>query len=372
MDYYIKLSNDNNCIKIIFAGDWVVENLEKIIIDLNRINFCDKTCVVVDISKLRNIDVSGAYVLKKYIDDLKSKNIITQFIGETEKHKKIFELIQFNLQDLKFNLKSKKFYFFYIIGKSISNSINDIILFISFLGEIIVNLFNICIKSGRIRWNEILYEIENTGVYAIPIVSLVAILSGVVISYQGAAQLSKFGANIFIVDLIGLSIAREMSPLLTSIMVAGRSGSSYTARIGSMMLNDEIDALRIIGISPIELLVIPKFFAMIISLPLLIFIADIVGIGSGLFISHILLNLNFHTLIFRLKSTLSITSFLIGILKGPIFSIPIVFISCFRGFQVKNNSEELGLYTTMSVVNTIFFVIIIDALLSIVFQKLGI
>ncbi len=152
--------------------------------------------------------------------------------------------------------------------------------------NLLLHFFYVLFGKLKIRFNEIFYEVENSGVYAIPIVSLVGLLSGIVLSYQGAAQLEKFGANIFIVDLISLSISREMAPLLTSIMVAGRSGSSYTARIGSMMLNQEIDSLKIIGVSPMELLVVPKLIAMLISLPLLIFIADLVGIGSGIYLSH--------------------------------------------------------------------------------------
>ncbi len=373
MDNFLRLNTFNkDSVKVLLIGKWVLSSLDEILKEIRSLRLEDYTHIFFDLSGVMGLDVSGAYVFKSLVEGLRKQKKHVEIYNISNNYLNLLELIQNNQTELDSELKNNKLIFLLKIGEHFYNLLGDIVFFLSFFGEICLTFFRLLIKPKKIRWKEVLYEIENTGVYAVPIVALVAVLSGIVISYQGAAQLSKFGANIFIVDLIGLSIAREMSPLLTSIMVAGRSGSSYTARIGSMILNDEIDALRTIGISPIELLVMPKFFAMIICLPLLIFVADIVGIGGGLFISHMLLNLNFHTLIFRLKSSLSITSFLIGILKGPIFAIPIVFISCFRGFHVKNSSEELGKYTTMSVVNTIFFVIILDALLSIIFQKIGI
>jgi len=356
--------------EINLKGNLVIETLHKLFDFFHNLKFSFSE-VSFDCSNLINLDISGGFALKKILSEFKEKGIIVNVKNLDPKFMRIMDMVETTSCETDFFKKNVENNILYKIGLFVFKLKDDVIDFLSFLGEIVVTFFYVIIGKYRFRMNEIFYELENSGVYAIPIVSLVGLLSGVVLSYQGAAQLEKFGANIFIVDLISLSIAREMAPLLTSIMVAGRSGSAYTARIGSMMLNQEIDSLRIIGISPTELLVIPKLIAMLISLPLLIFIADVVGIGSGIYLSHFLLNLDFTTMLIRLKTSLSLTSFLIGILKGFIFAIPIVLISCYRGFSVRYNSDELGIKTTMSVVNTIFVVIVIDAILSIVFQKLG-
>lgn len=369
-NFTIDVSYKQSKCEIYLKGNLVIESIQKLFDYFYKLKFnFNEVCF--DCSNLSHLDISGGFALKRIFRELENKNITVYIKNLDDKYKRIMDLAEATLAEVNFTEKKDKNGILYNIGSFVFKFKDDVIDFLSFFGEIVVTLFYLIIGKFRIRINEIFYELENSGLYAIPIVSLVGLLSGIVLSYQGAAQLEKFGANIFIVDLISLSIAREMAPLLTSIMVAGRSGSAYTARIGSMMLNQEIDSLRIIGISPTELLVIPKLIAMFICLPLLIFIADIVGIGSGIYLSHFLLDLDFTTMLIRLKTSLSLTSFLIGLFKGFIFAIPIVLISCYRGFSVRYNSDELGIKTTMSVVNTIFVVIMIDAILSIVFQKLG-
>ncbi len=350
-------------------GHWVVSNLDNIKDMIKKLNLKEEK-LIIDCSNIQKMDISGAYLIKKIINNFKKKKINVSIEGIKQDYKALLDIVEVDLE-LKFP-KRNKLDFLQNIGKYFVDIIFEIICFLSYLGEIINVIFITILNPKKIRIKEILYEIEYTGVYATLIVALVGMLVGIVLAYQGATQLSRFGASIFIVDLISLSITREMAPLLTAIMVAGRSGSSYTASIGSMVLNQEIDSLKIIGIHPLELLVIPKLIAMMIVLPLLIFICDVVGIASGIYLSNIILNLDMTTLIVRLKTTLPLTSFFIGILKGPIFAMPIVLISCFRGFCVKKDSEELGINTTKSVVSTIFTVIIIDAVLSIVFQKLGV
>lgn len=356
-------------IVISFKGDWIVENLNKAKDIIEQLSFKEKK-ITVDLAHINKIDITGAFLIKKIIAKLNNKMSEVKVIGLRHDYEMLFNIIDIDIQS--HQSKKDKFQFLYNIGENIVNSITEVINFLSFFGEIFHTILKSILKPKKIRIKEILYEIEYTGVYAIPIVALVGMLVGVVIAYQGAAQLSRFGASIFIIDLISLSITREMAPLLTAIMVAGRSGSAYTASIGSMVLNQEVDSLKIIGIHPLELLVIPKVIAMVISLPLLIFISDVIGIVSGIYLANLVLNIDITTLIIRLKTTMPLSSFFIGIIKGPIFAVPIVLISCFRGFSVKKDSEELGINTTKSVVSTIFIVIIIDAILSIVFQKLGI
>ena len=190
------------------------------------------------------------------------------------------------------------------------------------------------------------------------------------IAYQGADQLQRFGANIYIADLVGLAMLRELSPLLTAIIVAGRSGSAYAAQIGTMKVTEEIDALRTIGISPQELLVLPKMLALIIALPLLTVFADVTGIIGGMIMARSKLDVSFDIFIDRLGDAVSLSSFLTGIVKAPVFAAIIALVGCFQGFQVGGSADSVGRQTTLSVVQAIFLVILTDALFSVVFNWL--
>jgi phospholipid/cholesterol/gamma-HCH transport system permease protein len=194
---------------------------------------------------------------------------------------------------------------------------------------------------------------------------------GVVIAYQGADQLQRFGANIFIADLVGLSMLRELSPLLTAIIVAGRSGSAYAAQIGTMKISEEIDALRTIGIGPQELLVQPKILALVIALPLLTVYADVAGVLGGMLMASSMLDISFSVFLDRLEDALSLSSFLTGIIKAPVFAVIIALVGCFQGFQVSGSADSVGRQTTVSVVQSIFLVIVADALFSVIFNWLN-
>ena len=210
------------------------------------------------------------------------------------------------------------------------------------------------------------------GFDALPITGLLCFLMGVVIAYQGATQFRRYGANIFVVDLVGLAMLRELSPLLTAIIVAGRSGSAYAAQIGTMKVTEEIDALRTVGIAPIELLVLPKILALTIALPLLTVYADILGVVGGMMMARSELDVTYLDFMDRLQYALRISDFAVGIGKAPIFAGIIAVVGCFQGFQVSGDAKSVGRRTTISVVQSIFLVIVADSLFSVVFNYLGI
>lgn len=241
---------------------------------------------------------------------------------------------------------------------------------LSFLGASAMALMRALAHPQRIRWRSILYNLQTTGVAALPITGLLSFLLGIVIAYQGAEQLRRVGANIYIADLVGLSMVRELSPLITAIIIAGRSGSAYAAQIGTMKVTEEIDALRTIGIGSFDLLVLPKVIALVIALPLLTVYTDIMGILGGMVMARAQLDVGFSTFIDRLEEAVSLTSFLIGIGKAPVFAVIIALVGCYQGFQVNGSAESVGRQTTVSVVQSIFLVILVDALFSIVFSWL--
>ena len=241
-----------------------------------------------------------------------------------------------------------------------------------FIGETFASLLGSVIHPKRIRWRPILFNIRSAGLDALPIVGLMSFLLGIVVAYQGAGQLRQYGANIFVADLVGLSMLREFAPLITAIIVAGRSGSAYAAQIGTMVVTEEIDAMRTIGISPQEMLVLPKLVALIMALPLLTVFADVMGVFGGMLMARSQLDVEFVEFLDRFVKAVSPTAFMLGIGKAPLFAAIIVMIGCYQGFKTKGGADSVGRQTTRSVVQSIFLVIVADALFSIVFSMLNI
>jgi phospholipid/cholesterol/gamma-HCH transport system permease protein len=220
----------------------------------------------------------------------------------------------------------------------------------------------------RFRWRVLLANLQIDGLNAMPIIGLLSFLMGIVIAYQGSEQLKTFGANIFIVDLVGISLLREIAPLLTAILVAGRSGSAYTAQIGTMTVTEELDAMRSLGMSPMSLLVIPRALALIIALPLLTVFADAVGVFGGMLIALSQLGVTFTEFLNRFEYAIVLRHYLIGIGKTPVFAGIIALVGCYQGFQVFGGVDSVGRHTTISVVQAIFLVIVTDAFFSILFS----
>ena len=355
------------------SGDWTSDALVNATVIMDQ--FCRQHHSVTihwDMSNVERIDSAGVMLFIHYYDLLKSNHCNIKVIGAKSEHERMYRLLRkYTSKDTR---KPADFYSVFLkpldsIGKSSVAFILDITSFLAFVGENFVNLLYSLLHPRSIRFGAIVKNIEEAGLRAIPIVALTSFLIGVVIAYQGAVQLEKFGANIFIVDMIGISITRE---LITAIVVAGRTGSSYTAQLGVMKLTEEIDAMRTMGFEPHRFLVLPRILALMISLPLLIFFADIIGIAAGMLISHLHLHISFTEFIQRLQSVLDIKHVWIGICKGPFFAWLIAAIGCYRGFQVSKSTESIGRYTTISVVNAIFLVIACDALFSVLLTELGI
>jgi phospholipid/cholesterol/gamma-HCH transport system permease protein len=241
---------------------------------------------------------------------------------------------------------------------------------VDFFGRIVTVFGEAGGRPGALRVPSLVRHIYETGITAIPIVSLIAFLISVIVAYLGAQQLSRFGANIFVVDLVTISVLREMGVLLTAIIVAGRSGSAFAAEIGVMQLNEETDALRAMGMNPIEVLVVPRILALVIALPLLTIIADAMGLAGGGLLSLLNLHIPLPQFTNRMRESLSSTTFWAGLIKAPVFAVLIGMVSAYRGMQVRESARELGRLTTVAVVQSIFMVILADALFAILFVKI--
>ena len=241
---------------------------------------------------------------------------------------------------------------------------------LGFFGRIATVLGAGLSRPRALRFPSIVRHLHETGVTAIPIVSLIAFLISVVVAYLGAQQLARFGATIFVVDLVTIAVLREMGVLLTAIIVAGRSGSAFAAEIGVMQLNEETDALRAMGLNPIELLVVPRVVALMIALPLLTVVADAMGLAGGGLLSLVQLHIPPAQFVTRLREALSPTTFWSGLVKAPVFALLIGMVGSYRGMQVRESARELGRLTTMAVVQSIFLVIFADALFAILFVQI--
>lgn len=257
------------------------------------------------------------------------------------------------------------------IGRGVVRQGRNIASFIGFLGQVLVVLALTLIGRRRLRVHAVIHQAEAIGVSALGIVGLLLFLVGLVVAQQGAVQLRQFGAEIFTVNLIGRSTTRELGILLTAIMVAGRSGSAFAAQIGSMKLNQEIDALRTIGLDPIEVLVIPRVIAASLMLLGLAFYGVICAlIAGGLFV-WVELDLPPGAYLLRLQEVTPLSDFVIGMIKAPVFGFIIALMGCFHGFNVTGNAESVGTSTTQAVVESIFVVIVFDALFAFFFSFLG-
>jgi phospholipid/cholesterol/gamma-HCH transport system permease protein len=241
---------------------------------------------------------------------------------------------------------------------------------VGFFGRIVAVMGEALRRPQAWRVPSLVRHVYETGITAIPIVALIAFLISVIVAYLGAQQLSKFGANIFVVDLVTISVLREMGVLLTAIIVAGRSGSAFAAEIGVMQLNEETDALRAMGLNPVEVLVVPRVLALVIALPLLTIIADAMGLAGGGLLSLVNLHIPLPQFTSRLRESLAPTTFWAGLIKAPVFAVLIGMVGAYRGMQVRESARELGRLTTVAVVQSIFMVILADALFAIFFVQI--
>jgi phospholipid/cholesterol/gamma-HCH transport system permease protein len=257
------------------------------------------------------------------------------------------------------------------LGEWIAETGRTLLGLLDFFGATLIGFFNVIKRPKRFRVNAVVQRFDVVGVRALGIIGLMSFLIGIVIAQQGSVQLAQFGAEIYTINLIGRITVRELGTLMTAIMVAGRSGSAFAAQLGTMKITEEIDAMRTIGVSPIEALVIPRIIAAVVMMPLLAFWAMLLAlIGGGMFV-WLSLSIPPLTYVQRLQEVIPITDMWVGLIKAPVFGFIIALAGCFQGMLVQGNSEEVGLKTTTAVVQSIFLVIVLDAVFAVFFSSVG-
>jgi len=358
-------------IRISLRDDWTFANLGRLQQILDEISLTTERRVDFRCEGLREFDLAGAWLLYEKSMDYEELGIKTRFEGFRSSHLKFLEHI--------IDLAARKEYVPGFFDPQPSHYFRDgmrkiganTIEAVDSVGYIARAVLDGIRRPSRLVIGEAIRQVHACGVAAIPIVTMVCFLMGVVLAYQSARQLEQFGANIFMVDLVSNAIFRELGVLLAAIMVAGRSGSAFAAALGTMKLTEEVDALRVMGLNPNQVLIIPRILGLVVALPLLTVFADAAGLLGGAFIGATVLDISGFAFTERLAVAVDVNDVLVGLSKAPVFAFLIAVTGTLRGMQVKGSAEELGRLTTVAVVQSIFLIIVADAIFTVVYSRIG-
>jgi len=349
-------------------GDWALSQLSSLERQILLLPVREDSSVICDAGDIATMDTGGAWILWRTLKRFEQKGCRVDLRGLSPDLYALMQTAARNWPGAEPLTHPAHAGWFDKIGRFMAHYVPLAKAALAFLGESSAASISLMLRPKQIRWRMLIHNLQIDGFNALPITGLLTFLMGVVIAYQGSEQLKTFGAHIFIVDLVGISLLREIAPLVTAILVAGRSGSAYTAQIGTMRVTEELDALRTLGISPMSLLVLPRVLALVISLPLLTVFADVVGVLGGMLISWNQLGITFTEFLNRFEYAIALRHYLIGIGKTPVFAVIIGLVGCHQGFQVTGGVDNVGRQTTVSVVQAIFLVIVTDAFFSILFS----
>jgi phospholipid/cholesterol/gamma-HCH transport system permease protein len=363
-------ANENRILYL--EGAWVAsyaDQVESRALDLERMSASGP--MVLDLQRLVALDTLGALLLNRTIAILAAKGSPVRVQGASKEAAVLLAEITYAPPLASKNSEMSKLVgLLSDIGESVVNAGHDVAKSTDFLGQVIAVIARLFLKPHRIRLTSIVAQLEHVAFRGVPIIILISFLVGAIVSQQGIFQLNRFGASTFAVNLIGILVLRELGVLLTSIMVAGRSGSAFTAELGSMKMREEIDALRVMGLDPIEILVVPRVIALLVGLPILTFVSDMSALAGGGVVAWIYGGMGIDVYLERLKDAIAIQTFLAGLIKAPFMALVIALVACGDGLSVKGSAESLGRQVTDAVVKSIFMVIVVDGIFAIFFASI--
>ena len=362
-------------LRAIASGPWTVRSFAEIhaaIVTLSVPRRKRAQAAEINLSGISDLDTAGAWLLNHLRKRLGTNGIQAFISGGTEAQLSLLSVVETNTVGEQ--AKRPRQGVMPLLGdtvKAIGTAIEDIVRLTAFLGAVTTAAARTATRPWRFRWVSFVYHVEHTGLRAVPIISLICLLIGGVITQQGIMQLKYFGAEPLAVDMVGILALREVGILLTAIMVAGRSASAFTAEIGTMKMREEIDAMRTLGIDPLETLVLPRIAALILTLPILAFIGDIMCLVGGGLMAFLYLDISVRVYIERLHEAVTLQHFVVGVIKAPLAAIIIGLVGCLEGLSVEGSAESLGVHVTSAVVKAIFLVIIFDALFAMFLSASG-
>jgi phospholipid/cholesterol/gamma-HCH transport system permease protein len=358
------------------AGEWLVATAAELDRRLRAIQMPSGKRVTLDLKGIDRLDTAGAWLLLRTEHDLEAHGNAVEIRNLRSNLAPLFEQVRAGGMVAPARHPRPAHHtiagFLERIGRTSLGLVGRAYSLLSFFGLICITAGHLLRNPRKLKITALVAQMEQTGVNAVPIVGLLSFLIGIVLAYQGADQLRRFGAEIYTVNLLSVGILRELGVLMAAIIIAGRSGSAFTAQIGTMRVNEEIDALRTIGLDPIEVLVIPRLFGLMLTLPMLALCANIIGLSGGCLMAWASLDITPPQFLRQLQASLYPWTFWIGLIKAPFFAFIIALTGCYEGFQVARSAESVGRLTTLSVVESIFLVIVADAGFSIVFSILRI
>jgi phospholipid/cholesterol/gamma-HCH transport system permease protein len=372
-DAWFKLDREGR--KLTVGGAWTIAESARLDRELNALNLGGRGDVAIDASKISRLDSTGAWLLLRTRRALEAAGAKVSSFNLPELYQPLLKSLdqERKVEPHKSRIPPGFRGRLFKIGRATMHAYNQTISMLGYLGRVTVETFEAIAKpKHNLRIAAIFHQIEETGINALPIVGLLAFLIGVVLAYQGADQLKRFGAEIFTINLLGVGVLREIGGLITAIIVAGRSGSAFTAHIGTMRVNEEIDAMQTMGLNTVDTLVLPRIIGLVIALPILTFFSDIVGLIGGAVMCYFQLGITIPVFLRQFNDAVTVNTLMVGLIKAPVFAFVIALVGCYEGFQVERNAASVGQLTTRSVVESIFLIIVLDAAFSVMFSVLGV
>jgi phospholipid/cholesterol/gamma-HCH transport system permease protein len=377
---WFKLDPDSR--KLAVGGPWTIAESARLDRELGRLGWSGPGGanritgdIAIDASRISRLDSAGAWLLLRTRKALEAAGVKVVSFTLPELYQPLLKSLdqEREIEHSRSRIPPGFRGRLYRIGRAVVLAYRQGVSMLGYLGRVTVETGEaIARPKHKFRVAAMFHQVEETGINALPIVGLLAFLIGVVLAYQGADQLKRFGAEIFTINLLGVGVLREIGGLITAIVVAGRSGSAFTAHIGTMRVNEEIDAMQTMGLNTVDTLVLPRIVGLVIALPLLTFYADVMGIIGGAMMCYFQLGITIPVFLRQLNDAVSTNSLLVGLIKAPVFAFVIALVGCYEGFQVERNAASVGLLTTRSVVESIFLVIVLDAAFSVIFSVLGV
>jgi phospholipid/cholesterol/gamma-HCH transport system permease protein len=367
---------DGERLRLAATGAWTAENARDLeaAIDAETRRPDAISQVDIDMGRIDRLDTFGAWLLERMSRSFSDRGCDTKVLGLKEDYRALMdEVHSVKLEEGAGARDANRLtHALAAIGYGIASIGQLCISIANMLGALAVALLRVLVNPRRFRFTSMVHQLDNVGWRAVPIMLLITFLIGCIIAQQGIFHFRKFGADIYVVDMVGILVLRELGVLIVSIMVAGRSGSAYTAELGAMKMREEIDALRTMGFDPVEVLILPRIVALVIAVPVLTFLGSMAALYGGGLVCWLYGGIDPDTFLQRLKEALSIDHFKVGMIKAPFMALVVGVVACVEGLNVKGSAESLGLQTTSSVVESIFLVIVLDGLFAIFFASIGI
>ncbi len=367
-DFAIVVSTDSKRV-LTLKGEWAIHSIAALELFIKALSKEKIAFDTVDASAISEMDTAGAFFLHAVEAQCKAKDPNFKVVGLSPKFYALLALVSKEIHEIAAAKISKKTYpWLYRLGQRVVAVFDYSLIYFTFLGELFIRFIRSILHPFKIQWRSIVNELDLTGFRALIIIAVMMFLIGIVLAYQLGVELRIYGANVYVVDVTGIAIFREFSPLITSVIIAGRTSTSYAALIGTMKVNEEIDALKTMGLSPIDRLVLPRIIGLLISLPLLVVWGNLFGLLGSMVMGKNMLGIGYVSFLERLKEVVAVKHLYLGLVKTPVFSLIIAGIGCFQGFQAEGSAQSVGIRTTKAAVQAIFLIILADAMFSILFN----